>query len=267
MINFIQYTYSKDEELTLLSIESIFNSFKEEDIEKILIINDEMNSISDNIIQKLNSMSSKIKIINTIYDRKVNIRGFEHFLNYIKILKNELSKSRDDITVKIDPDTFIVNDNFIKEFNNGENYYMGDFAFSSWFAVGHLYVFRNSIIDGIWKGCLSHPCQDDDCPEDVEFGKRAIFEINNIDLSIETKDVKLRSIKNVKMQRYSEYGMFKIPINWNIDTFIKVHSDHVKQGLISTINVGSYSDNKISKRDQLKNAKEILSYIYEKRIM
>lgn len=264
-INFIQYTYTGDQILTLESIKSIFKSFSTDRIGKVVIVNDWNNPISEEVKRELLKIGDgKLKVIDTFYDRNKNIKGPKHFTSYIEILKLEFTND-DEIVVKVDPDTFILNDFFLNPIINDENcFYLGDFAYSSWFGIGYCYAFKTSIINDVLDS-LSECSLEELCPEDVEFGKRAIFKINKFDLSKKQRDIKTRYIKNVVRQRIHELGMVKTPMDMNLYEFKNLLNGlKTNNQFLSVLNIGSYSRGSISKDIQSKNVVQILNFINNK---
>lgn len=261
MYNIIQYTYNKDEILTLLSIGSILNSFKHEDIDKILIVNDGNNPISENSKNKLLELSNKVKIIDTFYNRNENIRGPEHFNSFIDLMINEFDEKG--ITIKIDPDTLII-DNFIFDIikNDDNIFYMGDFSFSSWYAIGYCYAFKNSILKGIKEG-LNIKGLKDLCGEDCEFGLRALYYINNFDLKNQKmRDIKVRDIKKHYPIKGYSHGIVRCYPQTTLEIFLNILKNHPVDR-ISIVNLGLYSEKKWEKKDQVNNLINIYNELFK----
>ena len=195
-MDFIQFTYKNDVELTELSIKSIFKNCSE--IGVVIIINDQNNPISEEKLIELKSIyGPKLKTINTTWDRNGNLLGISHFKNYIRLLKDLKDKKilNSRTIVKIDPDSIVLKDNLLKSFDKSENVYGGDFLFSEWYAVGSFYWFKSYMIEPmLWS--LKH-WGEYSPNEDVEFGHRIICLANKIDLRTQTKDLKIEDIRYI----------------------------------------------------------------------
>lgn len=240
MIDFLQFTYKNDEELTKVSVESIFKNCSE--IGTVIILNDNNNPISDKTINFLISNYKNIKVINTKWNRNGNLIGEEHFFNYIKTLKalkdNGILKGN--TVVKIDPDAIIIKDRMLREFNESNNFYGGDFIFSEWYAIGPFYWFKSEMIDllywslnhwGVWSN-----------NEDVEFGHRIICLYHNLDLRFSTTNFNLEELKNID-KRYNEFGNL-------LFTDSSINLDLIKNNNIELISVGNNKNGNSKERQK-----------------
>lgn len=204
-MDFIQFSYKGDEELSTLSVKSIIKNVK--DIGSIVLLNDANNPISESTLKYLLNLvpDEKLFIINTNWNRNGNLIGEEHFFNYISILyklkKENILKSN--TIVKLDPDCIILKDNILNEFDKSEYLYGGNFADSEWYSLGSFYFFKNNIIDNLYK-TIKYWGVFSDC-EDVEFGHRTICTINNFDLRshpIEIKTDKIKFVQKLNTERH-----------------------------------------------------------------
>lgn len=254
-MDFIQFSYKNDSELTLLSIQSIFKNVK--NIGKVIIFNDLNNPIDVNIVELLKKQYyPKIIVVDTNWNRNGNLIGQHHFFNYINILN--ILKRKNIITsnsvVKLDPDTIILKDNLLEEFNKSQNMVGGDFMYSEWYPIGPCYYFKSELIEKLlWSINHYHVSSE---KEDVEFGRRAIYLSNKFDLRIPTSEISIDDIKFVDSRQNLTGGI--------LFSSYKTTVDIIKDNNIEIFSAGldfEVEKDKEIKNKQLSCLKEILTSI------
>lgn len=254
-MDFIQFSYSKDSELTEISIESIFKNVK--NVGKVVVFNDLNSPIDKNIIEKSKSkFGHNVLFVNTNWDRNGNLIGQKHFFSYVKMLKilKEKEVLKSNTIIKLDPDTIILKDNLLNTFDSSKNIIGGDFMYSEWYPIGPCYYFKSELIEKlIWS--INHYYVSSE-KEDVEFGRRAIYLANKFDLRIPTSEIPVDNINFVDFRKNLTEGI--------LFSSYKTTVDIIKDNNIEIFSAGLDYENgkdKEIKNKQLSCLKEILTSI------
>lgn len=197
----VQFSYIGDQVKTYYSLKVTLQRIGGI-IDKVFVLIDQKRPFNKEWIDKIQSISNKIVVLNKHWNHKDNLLGHEHMVGWFDFLNENIdfSDESDGIIVKLDPDTAILKDDFLKSFKESDNTITGNFLYSSYYGVGHCYAFKRESIKPVLEGLYKERCKDN-CAEDYETFKRILFWKNGISLSTDTSDVLVRDLKYAQKYR------------------------------------------------------------------
>lgn len=209
MNTYIVYTYKGDQELLECSIKMLRKSAKDDNV---VIIDDAFNPMDKEFYKKFEELNCKM-ILST-HRRNGNLIGPEHTEYHAKMMMAS-APTENDIVIKIDPDTLILNTSFIDSFKKDEDaVLLGAFKQHINYMMGMCYCVKGGeFLQKYYDDVVAYPSWLQSF-EDFEVSSRYYrlterdpFKISRINL-LSSKDWSLMDFRNLNPKNFLQLSVF-----------------------------------------------------------
>jgi hypothetical protein len=166
MITVIMYTYREDAEIAKISLKQARKVLPNA---HVIALDDAHRPMSAKDRIEIEEIGVKVRL--TTHNRNGNLIGPEHTVAHAGIL-NEMCKQDTDIVIKIDPDTLLLNDKWIREFDADERAVLaGSFKNHLTYVIGMAYAVKGIVARDLMEDTIKFPAWVR-CFEDFEVSSR-----------------------------------------------------------------------------------------------